>query len=248
MRVINEDAWISRCLIETGEHSQSELNLMQLCLGLLSHGRYDGVVVDGGAFIGDHTIPLSRLCKKLYAFEPHAGIREILEHNLLINGCTNVEVLPWALGDSAHDVSYNTTNLQQLPDGTSLASPGGTQMAVEGGDAIAGMRSLDELDLGPLDFIKADIEGMEIPMLSGAQETLRKHRSTLFLEYDTVVMSDLRPLPEVLELLGYKAYPMAFPMWSVDNFRGAPNTFGSTVGKMMLAMADPRYSAERATA
>lgn len=232
MRIINEDVWISRCLRETGEHSESELNLMRLVLGLMTRGRYDATVVDGGAFIGDHTIPLSRMCKRVYAFEPQAETREILEHNLRINGCTNVEVMPYALGDVNCIVRYRS---EWRDAGTDAASPGGTQMGIEDGDCEAQMVSLDELGLD-VDFVKADIEGMEIPALSGMMQTLARCRPALFMEFDTVIQSLMRPLPECLDLVGYRGYPMQFPMWSPDNFNQAPNTFGQTVAKMMLAV------------
>lgn len=238
MRVINEDVWISRSLRELGEHSQSEINMMQLVLGLLSQGWYDGVVVDAGAYIGDTTIPLSRLCKQVYAFEPHAETREILKHNLDINHITNVEILPYALGDEPSLVKYNSVNLQDL-DGELLPSPGGTQFGVSDGDCEARMESLDSLGLRP-DFVKADIEGMEIPMLAGSINLIKSEHPVFFLEYDTVIQSEMRPLPECLELLGYKSYPMSFSMWNPDNFNKCQvNTFGSTVSKMMLGMPAP---------
>lgn len=238
MRVINEDVWISRSLRELGEHSQSEINLMQLILGVQSAGRYDGVIVDAGAYIGDTTIPLSRLAKKVYAFEPQAETREILKYNLDLNHITNVEVMPYALGDSPSVVKYNSVNLQEL-NGELLPSPGGTQVGVAVGDCEVEMVSLDSLGLRP-DFVKADIEGMEIPLLAGAINLIKSTRPIFFLEYDTVVQSDMRPLPECLDMLGYKSYPMSFSMWNPDNFnRCRENTFGTTVSKMMLGVPAP---------
>jgi FkbM family methyltransferase len=233
MRVIEGDVWISRCLKETGEHSQSELNLMELVLGIQTNGRYDGVVIDGGAFIGDHTIPLSRMCRRLYAFEPQAETREILKYNLDQNHITNVEVMPFALGDRVEATTYNPDHTEVMGDGSIAHSPGGTQVGV--GTEPCQLETLDHLGLRA-DFIKADIEGMEIPMLAGGFQTLRETRPTLFLEYDTVIQAELLPLKECLSLMNYKSYPMTFPMWSPDNFNKTPNTFGSTVAKMMLGV------------
>lgn len=230
MRVIEEDIWVSRCLRELGEHSEAELNMMYFCLGLLSHGKYDSTVVDAGAYIGDLTVPLSRMCKTLYAFEPHKGNRELLEHNLRINSCSNVTVFPYALGAESGIVRYNSTD---------ATSPGSSQMGLEEGDAEVEMVTLDQLGLSP-DFIKADIEGGEIPLLAGAQDTLEACRSTLFLERDTVTLQGAPPMGEILHTLGYDTYPMSFPMWRADNFRGAPNTFGTTVAHMMLAIPSGR--------
>ena len=227
MRIINEDIWISRSLRELGEHSASELRMMYMILGLLSRGHYDSTVVDAGAFIGDLTIPLSRFCKRVYAFEPQAPVREILTHNLEINGCTNVIVLPYALGDQCQAISYDTDSIE--------TNPGGTQMATEGAGSVE-MVTLDSLQID-VDFLKADVEGMEIPLLAGGLETLTRTRCPLFLERDTVINEAYLPLGQVMEGLGYDPYPMSFPMWRPDNPNGAPNTFGATVSHMMLGIA-----------
>jgi FkbM family methyltransferase len=231
MRVIEDDIWISRCLRELGEHSEAEVRFMRFVLGLQTSGRFDGVVVDAGAYIGDLTIPLSRMAREVYAFEPHARTREILQHNLDINGCGNVTVLPYALGESCGDVTYRDVWLENGKE-----SPGSTQMGDPSGECVAEMRTLDSLGITPT-FIKADIEGLEIPFLSGALETLRSTRSPLFLERDTVINPEMKPLSEILEILGYEQYPMDFPMWSPTNFnKSTVNTFGSTVAHMVLAV------------
>lgn len=224
MRVFSDDVWVSRSLRDLGEYSQTELNLMRMVLGLQSQGRYDGVIVEAGAYIGDLTVPLSRLCKELIAFEPQAEVRELLKWNLQANGCTNVTVIPYALGDVTKELSY-------AADST---SPGSTTMLVPGSGEAA-MVTLDSLGLRPT-FLKADVEGMEIPLLAGSLETLGESRCTLFLERETVVLSDQPPLSEVLDKLGYDQYPMSFPMWTPANYRQAPNPFGTTASFMTLAI------------
>lgn len=227
MRVLTEDIWVSRCLRELGEHSQSEVQFLKFALGLLSHGAFDGVVIDAGAYIGDLTIPLSRMARKVYAFEPQVEIRDILHHNLQINNCTNVEIIPYALGAVAEDLTYSAS--------ANVTSPGSTMLGVEG-DSMTSSITLDSLYLPEIDLLKADVEGMEIPLLGGALETLGRTRCSLFLEDETVVVEGQK-LTEVLTLLGYDSYPMYFPMWSPQNYRQNPvNNFGATVAKMVLAV------------
>ncbi len=226
MRIINEDIWISRSLRELGEYSPSELKTMYMVLGLLSRGRYDSVVIDAGAFIGDLTIPLSRFCKKVYAFEPQEPVREILKHNLDINGITNVEVLSYALGNACETITYDSENID--------VNPGGTQMGTEGAGSVE-MVSLDSLGID-VDFLKADVEGMEIPLLAGAMNTLERTRCPLFMERDTVIHDQYRHINDILQELGYDVYPMDFPFYRADNPNRSPNTFGHTVSHMTLAI------------
>ncbi len=58
--------------------------------------RKTDIVVDVGANIGAVTIPLAKVAKKVYAIEPL--FYKELEENLLLNGLTNVEVLPICIG------------------------------------------------------------------------------------------------------------------------------------------------------
>lgn len=226
MVVPEDDIWVGRCLRELGEHSQTELNMMEFTLGLMTKGLFDSTVIDAGAYIGDLTIPLSRMCKKVYAFEPQESIRELLLHNLQVNCCRNVEVLPYALGSEPSMLNYCSAGAEN--------SPGSTIMGDPSGDAQVEQVTLDALGLDP-DFIKADVEGMECHLLAGAVETLSRTRATLFMECDTVVVEGV-DLRSALDSLGYRQHPMDFPMWNPQNFNGVKvNTFGSTVAHMILA-------------
>lgn len=223
MNVIEGDMWISRSLRELGEHSYLEYQFIRMCTRMT--GR-KGLCVDAGAYIGDLTIPLSRTFDKVVAFEPQAEIRGILEENLRINKVTNVDVIPYALSmDDGAEMAYETD----------LASPGSTMMGAAAGTALARTVTLDSLNL-PVDFFKADVEGMELYALHGAQETIAKHRPLLFMERDTVVTPGQQTLTEVFEILGYEAHPTAFPFFRPDNFRRAPNTFESYAALMMFGV------------
>jgi hypothetical protein len=41
---------------------------------------------------------------------------------------------------------------------------------------------LDDLHLGPIDFIKIDVEGFELPVLKGGEETIKKWRPIICIE------------------------------------------------------------------
>jgi len=229
MRVIRDDKWVSRSLIELGEHSEAEVTFLQQVLGIKSAGRLDGVVVEAGAYIGDITIPLSRCCRTLYAFEPQDEIREILEHNLRVNGCTNVTVFPCALGDKLQTLKYRSTPQDN--------SPGSTQMGDPEGDAETRMITLDSLQLERLDLLKADVEGMEPHVIAGGLETLSRTRSLLFMERDTVLVEGEPSTPALMERLGYNTYIQEFPFWNERNFNGkTANTFGYTVAHMVFGI------------
>lgn len=222
MWTIDEDIWVSRCLRELGEHSQLEMQFIQMTLGI--RGK-EATLVDAGAYIGDLTIPMARCAKWVYAFEPQRAIREILQENLKMNGVTNVTVFPYALGQESETLGYTPCT----------ESPGSTMLGLDAADESAECVTLDSLDL-QVDLLKADVEGMELHLLAGALATLEKHRPILLLERDTVIQPGAQTLPKVFDCLDYDAYPMAFPLWRAENPRGAPNTFGTTASLMMLGV------------
>jgi len=226
MKIFNEDPWVSRSLRELGEYSDSELTYLKVFLGLLSLHSGPVDIVEAGAYIGDLTLPLSKVCRKIYAFEPQVEVREVLEWNLATNHISNVEVLPFGLGDKPMTMYYSS-----VPP---IEGAGGTMMDSKG-DVAVEIRTLDSFGLTPA-FIKADIEGMEPAFLVGALETLQRTRCPLFMEFDTVMQQGLEQLPEILGRLGYDVTKFFFPMYNTQNFNHAPNPFGLTVSKMLLAV------------
>lgn len=227
MRVVDGDRWVSRSLELLGEYSKTELDFLITLIQSMSRHRPISFV-EAGAYIGDLTVPLSRYVSVLHAFEPQAEIREILEHNLRVNGCDNVIVYPFALGDHEETLHYTTD----------IDSPGSTQMSQSTGDREVKMIPLDSLELN-VDLLKADVEGMEIPLLAGAQSTLSRCRPVLFLERDTVPTPGNLSHSEVCDILAYSCLPLQFPLYTPDNFRIAENPFGSTCSFMTLAA--PRF-------
>jgi FkbM family methyltransferase len=230
MKIFNEDPWVSRSLRELGEYSMSEFYFMKMLLEIISIARGRLIdIVEAGAFIGDMTIPLSRLCRKLYAFEPNKEVREVLIENLEVNRCQNVEVFPYGLAHCEGKSHYNSIP----PEG----GPGGITLIHDVGDVEVELRTLDSFNLPTnIGLMKVDIEGMEIPFLVGAQETMARCQCPVFMEFDTVTLVDLPPLDKILtDKFKYSVYKYFFPVYNNDNFNHSQNNpFGETVSKMLL--------------
>ena len=235
MHTIDDDPWVSRSLREQGEWSESEMDVMRTTFTILCQApiyRDSGIeIVDAGAYIGDLTIPLAQLTwvNKVYAFEPQPEVREILEKNIELNSITNIEVMPYALGHMNGPISF-TPN-------TALGSPGSTQMRLDDSGEVKGeMRTLDSFGLAP-QFIKADVEGMEMFVLNGAQETLKRSGPILFYERDTIPVPNAPEWDDLFRTLGYFIYQkLTCPIFNPKNFNHAPNTFGNYASLMGLAV------------
>ena len=171
-------------------------------------------VVEAGANIGAHTVPLAKLVGgtgNVLAFEPQPHIFHMLCGNLALNGCYNVNAYPMALGEEGDH--------RMLPriDYDSDFNFGG--VALEGsGEWEVSVASLDRLNLKSLRLLKADVEGMEIGVLLGARETIKRCRPYLYIENDRPVNSDR--LISLIAELGYTNIREHTPdLYTQDNYR-----------------------------
>ena len=223
MWVLEEDVGVSRCLREYGEYSLLELEVMK------KHIFPDSVVMDVGANIGGFTIPLAKLCKKVYAVEPQAEVVEVLEKNIALAGVSNVEVLPFALGFQQDQLFYTPD-----PQGA-----GSVQMKTKGSNSVQTV-SLDSLDVVP-DFIKLDVEGMELEVLAGGLAMLQARRPYLFAEY----WPDDNGLLQAFTVLGYCSSMMSLPIYVPNNWKNNPtNHYPNMAHLMMLGVPNQKNDAK----
>jgi FkbM family methyltransferase len=160
-------------------------------LAIIGGGR---VAVDGGAHIGAYTRLMLRHFEFVHAFEPTPDTFEALQRNIEDWGLANrVRLYPIALSDRKHKVQMRgrlgrrSTTTRVVGDGDILACP------------------IDSLDLGPVDFIKLDLEGYEVRALTGARRTLEKYRPYVLFEDKperSAAYGQPRAAHEFLESLG----------------------------------------------
>lgn len=214
--VFESDRGCSGMLREYGEYSELELALMK------SYISPDSTVLDIGAHIGAFTIPLAKYAKKVYAIEPQASVRELLERNIELHNLTNVEVIPYAI-DFEPGIKHYTPN---------PAAMGSIQMLSEGELEVQAV-SLDFLNLKP-DFIKIDVEGMELAVLAGARDTLFNHQPYLLLERQKETSETLH---YCLAVLGYCTCTLDFPIYTPNNQNHNPhNLYPNQAHQMIFAM------------
>jgi FkbM family methyltransferase len=144
---------------------------------IASYFKGGGVFVDIGANIGNHCVYISKLLpsSKILAFEPNQTAIAILRTNLLLNRCENVDTrfLGIALGSREGRVSGRTPDPNNLGH-TVYAENLSGDVRVSDGDSLL----LEE----PIEFIKVDVEGMEIEILAGLRQTIRRWQPNLFIE------------------------------------------------------------------
>jgi FkbM family methyltransferase len=138
------------------------------------------VVIDAGANFGMFSTVASRAVGKsgkVYSFEPIEKAQKILASNIEVNNLENVTVVDRALGAKSGPVSFSVFESLEASSGF-YQEEGAPTITVQ-------QTSLDEFvedhNIKKLDFVKADIEGMERELLKGAEKTLKHFRPKLSL-------------------------------------------------------------------
>ena len=155
--------------------------------------RLDGVAVDAGAYIGLHTVTMSRAFGTVHAFEPQQGIYRLLRANLALNDSTNVVTHNVALYDRAGPMRLAPPDRQEVPtpmrDGhpdyarITNAAALTFEVADEGGGEVHAV-ALDDLALEGVALIKVDTQGADLRVLRGAEDTIRRCRPVILFEWE----------------------------------------------------------------
>ena len=147
-----------------------------------------GVVFDVGAHAGQYAKLFARIAAegRVYAFEPGSYARSILRAAIWLRGFDNVAILPLALSSAPGLATLNLPGKKSGSFGFGLAHLGEPQRRrTNVAQELVAMTTLDAaaaLGLDRLDFVKADVEGWELHLPSGAADSLRRFRPTLLLE------------------------------------------------------------------
>ena len=215
------DRYVGRSLQVYGEYSDLELDFLRLLL------RPGDIALDVGANLGAITVGMAERVGPgglIHAFEPQRPIYEILAANAtrffnIIPHCAAVGAAPGSIHVPPRDYD-NVGNF------------GGHALGGELGEKVQ-MVTVDSLNLPRLRLMKVDVEGMELEVLQGAEQTIRRCQPALFVENDRDEKSGA--LISFIFSLGYRLWWHLTPLYRPDNFnRHAEDVFGNIWSVNML--------------
>ncbi len=146
--------------------------------------------VDVGANQGEFSVFVASMSEdnRVLAFEPTQNMRSRLQHNLSCNELTNAKVFGFGLSDRSRDNVPIYGSDDVMDDGTFHAGLPTIHTMTDRHVRLESisLRSLDETlqnnDVDSIDLIKIDVEGEELSVLKGAQNTISQFRPFLILE------------------------------------------------------------------
>ena len=212
-------------LLNTSLFDASEVDIVLQMLALRRAHFGDGVqALDCGANIGVHTVEWARLMTgwgTVVGIEAQERIFYALAGNIAINNCLNARVLHAAVG--GEDGVIEVPDLDYTSPGSfgSLeikARPEGSEFMGQGVDYAAGPKTpvnlvtIDGLGFERLDFIKLDVEGMEMEALRGGLETINQFKPQMLVE---VIKTAPGEVAAFLAELGYRTFPMGINLLAI---------------------------------
>lgn len=213
-------------LLNTSTFDGSEIDTALQLLSVKRSKVGNGVVaLDCGANIGVHTIEWARHMHgwgEVIAFEAQERIFYALAGNIALNNCFNARAIWAAVGKQAGEIrvprpnyfvpsSFGSLEIRQRSNTEFI---GQTIDYSEESMQPTRMMAIDDLKLKRLDFIKIDIEGMEMEALEGAKQTIQAFMPYLLIEK---IKSDESQIQAYLQAFGYKFFPLGINILAVPD-------------------------------
>lgn len=174
--------WVGLLVYLDGEYEKEDLADVFHFLERIDSKVFDGVALDIGANIGNHSIRFSKDFESVYSFEPNPSTFKLLEFNTF--PLSNVNCFNLGLSDIEGELilSEDLTNL----GGSSavIAHNYGSQIKIE-------VKKLDDVLKGikNIRLIKVDVEGMELNVFQGAFKTISENKPFIIFEQNEIEFS-----------------------------------------------------------
>src|SRR5262249_40488882 len=136
-------------------------------------------VVEAGAAMGAHTLPLSRLATDkgvVHAIEPQRILYQSLCGNVALNSLNNVFCHHAAVGDRSGKLFVPPLDFNKPNNfcGISLEE-------IREGEEVP-LLTIDSLNLPSCEFLAISVSGMELAAIRGASATIGRCRPFLYVE------------------------------------------------------------------
>jgi FkbM family methyltransferase len=168
---------------------------------IVPHGR---VAIDVGANRGFYAFALSKIARRVEAFEPYPPAalfarrklgRNVRVHEVAVSNYSGSATLHIPQRKGEIDVHFSAT-LKQVPAGSHR------KITVQ-------VATIDQFEFDDVGFIKIDAEGSDMEVIDGAQQTIRRNRPNILVELLPTFNRDARAFIERIEsMIAYAGHIM----------------------------------------
>lgn len=185
------DKGVELSLFETGTYEKGTIQLLKKYL------KPGFVFLDIGANIGLMSVIASKYVGEngmVYAVEANPNTVSILQANIELNNCKNIELIPVALSDEKGSALL-FENWEVNRGGASLISQSDEQQGVE-----VKMELLDELfdENTRVHLVKIDVEGFEPQVIRGGMTWFKKQQPIFIIEVSEKREKEVGPSPTAI--------------------------------------------------
>ena len=180
--------------------------------GIVNKAIHNGLVLDIGANIGNHTIFfLTKKARKIFSFEPVKDTFDILKRNIEINNFqSSVNLFNAGVGQKKGKAIlkyYNSKNT------------GMSQVCLDQNGNIP-IISIDELNIEEqINFIKIDVEGYEADVIKGMTKTIKQNKPLIMIEIRDYLFAEING---ILQSLGYSHTTIDVDIYKIGNYLYVP--------------------------
>lgn len=166
------------------------------------------IIFDIGANIGTFTTWIAKAFPKgkIYAFEPQRAVFQMLSGNAAINNLYNVYTYNIGLGKVNTKIEFEEPNYFSKNDFGMFSLV--EKMVDESNQTIVVQINtldwfLEYYDIPKVHLLKIDVEGMDLDVLIGGTNTIKKHLPVIFIEHCDNRKSILEPIKNFLNQFDY---------------------------------------------
>ena len=189
----------------------------------------NGICLDIGANIGNHSLFFSRYFNKVFAYEPNLRPFKLLEANSMI--CNNIRNFNIGLSDKekVQKIKYNPDNI----GAASLNHDDGNH------EATFTLKRLDDILIEDekkiISFMKIDVEGYELEVLYGAEKTIKKSNPIIAIEVLPHEIKDgTFKTKDFLNELGYRYEYLFYPK---VKYKFVPKYFKKHLNRILMLVS-----------
>lgn len=165
-----------------------------------------GTILDVGANAGTHSLAFARVFRNVHAFEPNSMLWAQFERNMAVNGVTNVRLHKLGLADRDSQLmlhlidkpnyglgTFSTSEQYDLPLRPVATCP-----------IRHGSKYLAEIEAGPVDAVKVDVQGFEPEVLRGLSDILERDRPVICCEIGPGTLTRIATTDELAKLVPFE--------------------------------------------